>query len=430
MFHFSQSPCIFDHEPAVEGFLPFSVAPEHKKRRVCCPPFHHNALQRERKGIRFDITENQQEYVLSIYKNVAEDTMSKAICDQLQKIRNERPPTYHVVRDFFGNEYYVEDHEDEDDFMRHAIANLDLSPIKRQVARQVFKDYEITLNHRGDELVLLSRKDGLYKEFSLGIEFEDVSVKGFDMISESVAVLKIGIKKAQKEAPKAYRIEFQPSYESQQDEELEQQQQQRLIEAAQEEELAKKEAAAIQKQRERAQAAQYAEVQKQEERARKESTALKELEEQRRIEAAALKKREEQRVEKEAEEQRAKKEAEEREREQDAAKREERKRAISQKKAFLVEQKRKRRQQERQKRAKSQKSESQPAASSPLPNDPPHNVVININFPNSLSEKTPEKTRGRSRSPVVLEDVDDEEEFRYRRSLNRSPRGSSIIDDM
>lgn len=429
MFHFNQSPCIFDREPAVEGFLPFTVAPDQKRRRVCCQPFYNNAMKRDRKGIRFDVTENQQEYVLSVYKNVAEDTMSKAICDQLQKLRNDRPPTYHVVRDFFGNEYYVQDHEDDEDFMRHAIANLDLSPIKRQVARQVFRDYEITLNHRGDELVLMSRKDGLFKEFSLGIEFEDVSVKGFDMISESVAVLKIGIKKAQKEVPQMYHIEFQPSSnDTQQQEKIEQQEQQKLIEAAQEEELAKREAAATLKQRERAQAAHYAQIKKQEELARKERAALREREEQRAIEAATLRKREEQREREVAA--LKKHEEEERAREQEAAQREEKRRAISQKKAFLVEQKRKRRQQERQRRAKSQKNEKQPEKKNISPSDSPHNVVININFPNAVSEKTSEKSRGRSRSPVVLEDVDDEEEFRYRRSLDKSPRGSSIIDDM
>lgn len=373
--------------------------------------------------VRFEVDENEHEYVLSVYKPVSEETLSKAIYEKLQKVREERQPRYQLVRDFFGNEYYVQDHEDEEMFMRHAIANLDLAPIKRQVAKKVFRDYEITLSHGGDELVIASRKDRLHKAFSLGVEVDDVRVNGFDMISESVGVLRIGITKPRQEQP-VCQIEFrttpckliegQKSVSDNEASEDEDEEIQRQVAAAQEQ-LRQQKAA------EAAEAAEQTAIEEQRQRAREAVRMV--MEEQRREAEAA----ERAQLEKQREEEASRKAArrEEKKIAKEKLRKEKHKAAIAEKKASLIEQKRKNRElQQLQKKEKEAESSTQNSES-------PQNVVININISTpAQNNKKSEESRGRSRSPVVLEDVDDEEEFRYRRSLGRSPRGSSVIDDM
>lgn len=83
--------------------------------------------------------------------------------------------------------------------------DLDFRAIGKKIAKDLFQDYEIELNHRGDELSILSKKDKIFKEFSLDQVFEDVFVIGCgvenidDGSREKYALLKIGLVKHEEE---------------------------------------------------------------------------------------------------------------------------------------------------------------------------------------------------------------------------------------
>ncbi|SCU88455.1 LANO_0D02146g1_1 [Lachancea nothofagi CBS 11611] len=431
MFPFGQSPCVYERQPAYETFAPFAIVPGNKKRRVCQQSPHRASLPRGRDSVNFDITEENDQYVVSIYKQVSENLLSDAVCRYLQKLKETRAPTYHVVRDFFGNEYYVEDEQDEAAFVREAMANLDMASIQRQAAKNSFKDYEIILNHRGDELVLSSRRDNIYKEFALGVEFEDICVNGFEMVSENVAALRIGIKKPIQKAAilplesrmigcdNATRKAVVLRDESAQREAAERKAAERK---AAEREVAQREAAQRKVAEEEA---AHRMLVLQQEVAHREAV----MREAKRLQEEALKAAEETRARELHMQKKAEKAAK---KAADHAAKNKRKHAIAEKKAFLIEEKKKRRDEEAREMSASSNTHTPSRSSSASP------VVININFaaPTGSEPQVPQKqvsqqlqkTRGRSHSPV-LEDVDDEEVDRYRKSFERSPRGSSIIDN-
>ncbi|SCV04547.1 LAME_0H19306g1_1 [Lachancea meyersii CBS 8951] len=414
MFSFTESPCIYDRRPALDAFAPFGMVPGSKRRRVNHQPLHATNLRPVQSSLKCDVVEKDDEYVLSVYKRLDEDVLGNAIYRHLQKLREERAPSYHVVRDFFGNEYYVEDRCDEDVFMREAMATLDLPSIQHQVAKQCFKDYEITLRHRGDELVVVSRRDNFYKEFALGVEFEDVCVNGFEMVSDTIAALRVGIKKpalrtvlpinlrivggnAERNTPviAAGEADLSGCFEKQE----------QVIQRAQELARRKQKIHEAKELARREQAMQEAQELVRREKAIQEALSKHQAKQKAEEEATRLK----------AEEEAAKEEASNRTAQRN------RKKVIAEKKAFLLEQKRKRREEQEDKNACVAASRTQ----TPSPQSSP--VVININIDTHARNRDPDHAQ--SHSPV-LEDIDDEEVQRYHRSLYDSPRGSSIIDNV
>lgn len=387
-----------------------------------------------RETVKHEIDENDKEYVLSLYKTVPEEKVSKAVYERLQEVRDNYAPKYQLVRDYFGNEFYIKEDKHEDAIIEEAIAQLDMTQIGRQLAKQAFQDYEITLNHTGDELAVVSQHDRYEKIFTLGSECEDVRVIGCEMISESVARLKVGIQKPARPEPVTFAtpIQFQilvPSQQQQESQESnsesERQEIEDALQAKQRRELQKKErkeARRVQKRQEKA---------RRNEERRQQEAAL-EQEQQRLAQEEARVAEERRRLEVQAAEEERQRRAylEAKQRAREIAEAEEKEKKIAEMKQKLIAEKRSRRLQ-------------QQAEQTPEPSEPerksPNNVVININFgapenvPSSEDQKDKARDqpkRSRSRSPVVLEDVEDEEINRYQQSLSRSPRGSSVIDDL
>lgn len=434
MFQLNPSPCVFEPLPAYNAAPSVYYYPEHKKRRLQNCPFVTRALPVRRETVKHQIDENDKEYVLSLYKTVSEEKVSKAVYERLQEVRDNYAPKYQLVRDYFGNEFYIKEDKDEDAIIQEAIAQLDMTQIGRQLAKQAFQDYEITLNHTGDELAVVSQHDRYEKIFALGSECEDVRVIGCEMISDSVARLKVGVQKPARAEPVTFAtpIQFQILVPTQQQQESQEsnsesdsQEIEDALQAKQRRELQKKErkeARRVQKRQERARRneerrQQEAVLEQEQQRLAEEARVA---EERRRLEVQAAAEEERQR--------RAYLEAKQRARE--IAEAEEKEKKIAEMKQRLIAEKRNRRLQ--------QQSE-QPSEASEPERKSPNNVVININF--GTPENVPgredqngkardQPKRSRSRSPVVLEDVEDEETNRYQQSLTRSPRGSSVIDDL
>ncbi|CAI4063090.1 hypothetical protein N7582_002294 [Saccharomyces uvarum] len=211
MFSVFNSPCVFEQLPTFnqsahnfECGSPMNYQPECKRRRAV----RANLRAPERRSraespvLKYALSETSNGYNLSLYKHIPYSLFSKYVNEKLGELKeNHYRPTYHVVEDFFGNQYYVEDEVDEKALLRSALEDLDFKAIGKKIAKDLFQDYEIELNHRGDELSILSKKDNISKDFCLDEVFEDVFVIGCgvenidDDSSDKYALLKIGLVK-------------------------------------------------------------------------------------------------------------------------------------------------------------------------------------------------------------------------------------------
>ncbi|CAI4062547.1 Btn2p SKDI_07G3880 [Saccharomyces kudriavzevii IFO 1802] len=210
MFSIYNSPCVFEqlptfNEPTSSHHFERSSPmyyPECKRRRAV------KANLKPSKGksrdwsrtLKYALTATPNGYTLSLYKRVPYELISKYVNEKLDELKESHyRPTYHVVQDFFGNQYYVEDEVDENALFRSALKELEFKAIGKKIAKDLFQDYEIELNHRGDELSILSKRDNIFKDFCLDQVFEDVfviscGIENMDDDSrDKYALLKIGL---------------------------------------------------------------------------------------------------------------------------------------------------------------------------------------------------------------------------------------------
>lgn len=157
---------------------PMFLTQEPKRRRVHSgsmrAPFHRNVSHHT--PLRFKVTEAERGYVLSLCKELPRDVLRNEINHSLSVLKDQLyRPTYHYCG-FFGG--LIEEQADEDSLTSEAMSKLNLEAISRRVARQAFKDYKIELNHRGDELTVVSRADGVAKEFDIGVAIDDLEIMG------------------------------------------------------------------------------------------------------------------------------------------------------------------------------------------------------------------------------------------------------------
>lgn len=117
-------------------------------------------------------------YELQLSKKIGHNVVAKAINDQVSVLAEKYyVPSYSVVRDIFGRQYYVEEETDEEELRQKVMSQIDIGDIKRKIARQQFNDYEFELNHRGDEVIMFSKSDKIEKEFNFGENLEDIRMK-------------------------------------------------------------------------------------------------------------------------------------------------------------------------------------------------------------------------------------------------------------
>ncbi|QHS73448.1 Btn2p [Saccharomyces paradoxus] len=213
MFSIFNSPCVFEQLPSssqpvnsryFDCSSPVSYYPECKRRKAvkANPRAPKKSDRNCFETLRYALAETPNGYTLSLYKQIPYELFSKYVNEKLSELKESHyRPTYHVVQDFFGNQYYVEDEADENALLRSAFEDLDFKAIGKKIAKDLFQDYEIELNHRGDELSILSKKDNIFKDFPLDQVFEDVFVIGCgvenidDDSREKCALLKIGLVK-------------------------------------------------------------------------------------------------------------------------------------------------------------------------------------------------------------------------------------------
>lgn len=410
MFSVFNSPCVFEQLPTFsqsahnfEYNSPMNYQPECKRRRAVRA--NKGAPERRSKAqspiLKYTLSETPNGYDLSLYKHISYSLFSKYVNEKLGELKESRyRPTYHVVEDFFGNQYYVEDEFDENALLRSALEDLDFKAIGKKIAKDLFQDYEIELNHRGDELSILSKKDNISKDFCLDEVFEDVFVIGCgvenidDDSSDKYALLKIGLvkherknvllnsqqpKMAQNEVPQEQpQEEVEPFYPSPQKEDEEKEE---MVETS----------------------------------PTKDEQIKRWIEEERLMQEES----------RQAKREKLAKENQERQKKEKQAK-------LKAKKESLM-----KKQKARRAEQKKEQESNKPKTSK---NEVRHNIS-NVDVTGSDNESINSGSEINSDSSItsnvlkkhispVLEDVEDEEVDRYNELLTRSPRGNSIIEDI
>ncbi|AET37471.1 uncharacterized protein Ecym_1224 [Eremothecium cymbalariae DBVPG len=195
MFGLRNSPCCV--------FEPFALQRPVYKRR-CLEEPRRNRMSRcynSSGDLNYDVKEQKDQYVISLYKPVSAKAIDEAVRQRLMERRERRKvhePRYDVISDFFGNQYYVQRHEEqegEDQILEEVVRDIDTEKFGKQLARREFQDYHITLSHDGYVLLIESACDKIRREFELERPLEDVRVLGFEMAGANVAVLKLGLEK-------------------------------------------------------------------------------------------------------------------------------------------------------------------------------------------------------------------------------------------
>lgn len=390
-------------------------------------------------SLKYTVDESPEGYTLWLSKKVPRGMIAEAVNEQISHLKEESyRPTYHLVRDLWGNPYFVEEEADEESLLREALSKLDMKAINHKIARNLFQEYEIDLNHRGDQLTVSSRRDGITKSFEIGSCIEDIRVTGCKLDDkQEYAVLRIELIKSDEckgqSSDLAKLIQWSQSQAIKQRAEEEKEKEAEEVAAA--EAKAKAEAQLVAKLKAEAQAKREAEAKEKAEAELKaklvaEAQAKREAETKKKVEAelkakleAEAQAKREVEAKREFEAQlRAKFEAEaarrERRRVQELLRQEEEEKRfheqeLKERKAFLI----------GQQRAKRLRAERKASHS-------PKTVTININFGNEDSMNENEEHQLKRIQSPVLEDVDDEETERFNESLSRSPRGSSIIEDV
>ncbi|CAI4062581.1 hypothetical protein SKDZ_07G3840 [Saccharomyces kudriavzevii ZP591] len=409
MFSIYNSPCVFEqlptfNEPTISHHFERSSPmyyPECKRRRAV------KANLKPSKGksrdwsqtLKYALTTTPNGYTLSLYKQVPYELISKYVNEKLDELKESHyRPTYHVVQDFFGNQYYVEDEVDENALFRSALKELEFKAIGKKIAKDLFQDYEIELNHRGDELSILSKRDNIFKDFCLDQVFEDVfviscGIENMDDDSrDKYALLKIGLVRQERKniTPNASQQKVllnEPKEQPQED-----------INTCQS-------------------------FPEQEEVVEPETSLLKEEQIKKWIEEERIMQEESRKAEK----QKLAVESVKRQKKEKQAK-------LKAKKESLIKR-------QKSKRAEQKKiPESNSSTFSEIKTNFKDNN-INTDFAQSDNESINSESDRNSDSSMssnalknfvspVLEDVEDEEVDRYNESLSRSPKGNSIIEDM
>ena len=102
-------------------------------------------------------------------------------------------PAYSLVSDVFGNQYYVDNTARVQAQMQEELQAIDMAPVGRRLAKQSFRDYALELSHDGLELTVSSLSDGEQRALRFGSALSDFYVKACTVEDGRVAVLQIGV---------------------------------------------------------------------------------------------------------------------------------------------------------------------------------------------------------------------------------------------
>ena len=405
------NPCLFQQLPVF-----------HERNILRPSPLLQKFAENGRDNVILTSKESSKGVTLTFQKPLPPNAYYQTIEEQYHKIKQTIKPTYRVVTDFFGNQYYVANQINE----QTIIDQIDCNAIGRKLAKEMFQDYSLELSHDGSKLIVCSTRDNINEKLQFGSLISDFHVVGCGVINEDTAVLKIDV-----------IFETKELLEAQYQKEEQEHEKKRLSEIKEAERISKSKQEKIRKQKEAKRAALEKERQRKLEEAM-ELKAKKELEKRIAFEKEQKEKqRHEEELKRKEEEELKRKEEEE---EDKRIKREKMLQEHIEYQKRLVEEDKRRKQEKLQQEALLANGGGKRVDS--------NNVVnININFHNdndtsgyessaieSTSSDIEDLESGishplRRYSSPILEEVEDDEMSRYNESLTKSPRGTSIIED-
>lgn len=129
--------------------------------------------------------DNSNSFQLQIAKPIAHSKLGQAINRKVNKLKEQLyPPEYQMVTDTYGNQYYME-------MERSNLENLQIDKLIRdkvnvndviaKVCHRAFKDYQIDLSRRGDNIIITSKVDRLHKELALPYVIDDFNILNYDI---------------------------------------------------------------------------------------------------------------------------------------------------------------------------------------------------------------------------------------------------------
>ena len=163
--------------------------------------YYNSLLDAKKKEVELGYSvwqNNENSYTLSLYREVDNDEYRNVIHDQVNKIKTQlSKPNYRLVQDFFGNQFYVKQEIDEQQLRREALANIDMETVNKKFAKKSYQDYKIELSYNGNELVISNEQDGIHKVFDIP-NMQDIDISGFEIKasdngSKYFAVLQLNI---------------------------------------------------------------------------------------------------------------------------------------------------------------------------------------------------------------------------------------------
>ncbi|CCF57199.1 hypothetical protein KAFR_0C02060 [Kazachstania africana CBS 2517] len=184
------SPCLFEQLPAFQQ-------PQQQFNFPCFQPaFVHSSNE-----VIFSTSKTEHGLIVTLSKPLQRDIFKKAVEERVIELQQSTKPSYRLVSDIFGNQYYI---EDKFSTQKSILEGIDYKSIGRKVAKESFRDYEIELNHSGEELVFKSSGDKLVKTLHFDNIVDDFYIYNCNVEenNDDIAFLKIGIvfKKPDEEA--------------------------------------------------------------------------------------------------------------------------------------------------------------------------------------------------------------------------------------
>ncbi|CCD26848.1 uncharacterized protein NDAI_0I02800 [Naumovozyma dairenensis CBS 421] len=456
---FQQLP-IFDQTKYVQ---PFEMAPHYQSQRVspqCCPisriydqryqSYVHGKPQptvperrqnNQHDNVNFILNESENGYTLTIQRKLPKDALIDAIYNELSHHYETTQPRYKIVRTIYGDKYILEDAADEN---RPILTNEKLVQVGQKLARKSFQDFELELDHSGMEFQVKSERCSIDKVFKFNNDssvIDDFNILkcGIDENDNQLVILKVELIAKQQEekqanndtlsnliqwaqneyssassSPSTFGVTTNYDHEKRQrQQEIHRrklQQQRDSREKMQQKQRAEQLRLQEEKERVERERAEQLRIQEQQRIAKHRQEQLR-VQEQQRLEK--LRAQEHNRLEKEREYQLKIQEEQRMEKQ-----RQEELRAKEQQR--LEEQTRK----AREEKERQQKLEYYRNLEVEMANEQKRIEKL------KSVKKNDHPLNGRRKSGPILENVDDEEESRYIHSLDQSPKGSAIIEDL
>lgn len=181
---YARNPCMFEQLPAFQAQLqPLSA----------CSRAASNSGSTK---VQITTTQTAEGALVTLKKPLEQPSQySSALQERIAAIQAKyaAAPAYSLVSDVFGNQYYVDNTARVQAQMQEELQAIDMASVGRRLAKQSFRDYALELSHDGLELTVSSLSDGEQRALRFGSALSDFYVKACTVEDGRVAVLQIGV---------------------------------------------------------------------------------------------------------------------------------------------------------------------------------------------------------------------------------------------